>query len=312
MVTGRRRPGARPRSGRQRRYAADVRPPIDRRTFLKLSTASAAGVLVGSLGCAGSGSSRPVVSTAGAGRYLYFEGEDAVLELRPWQHRLVITRQSGETVTVGGLGSGPGQLNAPAALAVGPDGLVYVADRGNHRVQVFTLDGALVRSFGSYGTEGGQLSYPAGVGFDGAGRLLVSDTRNHRIAVHDAAGALQGYLTSGSGGVALQGPLAIASGPRKTVHVVDAGNARVQVYGVDLSPLHTYGRYGTDGGRMILPQALAVAEDGMAYVGDVTSPSILAFDGDGIFRERLRLEAAPVHLALAPDGSLVVTGCSPV
>jgi hypothetical protein len=32
-------------------------------------------------------------------------------------------------------GGGPGQFRAPAGLAAGEDGLVYVADRGNCRVQ---------------------------------------------------------------------------------------------------------------------------------------------------------------------------------
>lgn len=285
---------------------------IERRTFLKLSSASAAGVLVGSLGCAGSGAARPVVSTSGAGRFLYFDADDAILELRPWQHRLLVTRSSGKTTVIGGVGSGAGQLNAPAALAVGSDGLVYVADRGNHRVQVFTLGGSLVRSFGSYGAGDGELSYPAGIGFDAAGRVLVSDTRNHRIAVYHPSGTLQGYAVQGSGGVSLQGPLTVAPGAGNTIHVVDAGNARVQVFDLDLSPLFTYGGYGVGGGRMVLPEALAIDGEGTAYVGDVTASSLLAFDRDGIFRERLALEGAPAHLAIAPDGTLYVTGCSPV
>jgi DNA-binding beta-propeller fold protein YncE len=289
-----------------------VQRTLERRTFLKLSTATAAGVLIGSIGCAGSRSARPVVSTSGAGRFLYFDGDDTVLELRPWQHRLFITRASGEQAVIGGLGSGAGQLNAPAALAVGPDRLVYVADRGNHRIQVFKPGGSLVRSFGAYGTGDGELSYPAGIGFDPAGRLLVSDTRNQRLALYEPGGTLLGYVTEGSAGTALQAPLGMARGPDDTVHVLDAGNARVQVYDRDLSPLFTYGRWGTSGGsRMVLPQSLAISDPGTAYVGDVTSPAILEFDRDGVFRDRLPLEVAPAHLAVAPDGSLYVTGCAP-
>ncbi len=44
------------------------------------------------------------------------------------------------------------------ALAVGPDGRVYVADGANHRVQVFEPDGTFVRQFGTYGTAEGQFS----------------------------------------------------------------------------------------------------------------------------------------------------------
>jgi hypothetical protein len=62
----------------------------------------------------------------------------------------------------GGLGSGPGQLDTPTDIAVvridatGVDGaavdaaLLVVADRGNHRLQVFELDGAFVREIGGH------------------------------------------------------------------------------------------------------------------------------------------------------------------
>jgi DNA-binding beta-propeller fold protein YncE len=36
----------------------------------------------------------------------------------------------------GGEGSLPGQFRLPEAVAVGPAGEVYVADRGNNRIQV--------------------------------------------------------------------------------------------------------------------------------------------------------------------------------
>jgi DNA-binding beta-propeller fold protein YncE len=34
-------------------------------------------------------------------------------------------------------GAGPGEFNGPSGLAVDAAGRVYVADRGNHRVQMF-------------------------------------------------------------------------------------------------------------------------------------------------------------------------------
>ena len=46
-------------------------------------------------------------------------------------------------------GPEPGQFARIRALALGPDGLLYVADACNHRIQVFTRDGQLVRHFGS-------------------------------------------------------------------------------------------------------------------------------------------------------------------
>ena len=53
-------------------------------------------------------------------------------------------------------GTGPGQFNIPHNLCCDPDGWIYVADRENHRVQVF--DGQ-----GNYETEWHNLHRPCGM-----------------------------------------------------------------------------------------------------------------------------------------------------
>src|SRR6186997_2149542 len=47
----------------------------------------------------------------------------------------------------GSLGSGPGQFDTPHGIAVGPKDEVFVADRGNRRVQVFDPSGKFLRQF---------------------------------------------------------------------------------------------------------------------------------------------------------------------
>ena len=45
----------------------------------------------------------------------------------------------------GGPGDGPGQLNTPHSIATDAQNRIYVADRGNRRVQVFDANGGLLR-----------------------------------------------------------------------------------------------------------------------------------------------------------------------
>src|ERR1700752_4714696 len=45
----------------------------------------------------------------------------------------------------GDRGTGPGQFNTPHSIATDAKGNVYVADRGNHRIQVFDNDGNFLR-----------------------------------------------------------------------------------------------------------------------------------------------------------------------
>ena len=47
----------------------------------------------------------------------------------------------------GSLGSGPGQFDTPHGIAVSPQDEIYVADRGNRRIQVFDPDGTYLREF---------------------------------------------------------------------------------------------------------------------------------------------------------------------
>lgn len=71
----------------------------------------------------------------------------------------------------GGLGSGAGQLNCPHGLILddrGPDPFLMVADRGNHRIQTFTLSGKHI-SF----IEGTNL--PCYFEFNKAGETVVPD-----------------------------------------------------------------------------------------------------------------------------------------
>ena len=74
----------------------------------------------------------------------------------------------------------------PAGLAVDSDDNIYVTDRGNDRIQIFTSDGTFITAIGSPGSEDGQFNRPEGVGVDpysNTGLVYVADTGNSRIQV---------------------------------------------------------------------------------------------------------------------------------
>jgi predicted membrane-bound mannosyltransferase len=75
----------------------------------------------------------------------------------------------------GSQGSGTGQLERPRAVATGNDGQIYVADTGNHRVQVFAPSGELLFGFGSFGADVGQFNEPWGIVVD-ENAIYVADT----------------------------------------------------------------------------------------------------------------------------------------
>ena len=66
-------------------------------------------------------------------------------------------------------GTGDGEFNRPAGVALAPNGNVYVADSRNDRVQYFTATGSFLGKWGSTGKGNGQFDYPTDVAFRGAG-----------------------------------------------------------------------------------------------------------------------------------------------
>jgi hypothetical protein len=86
-------------------------------------------------------------------------------------------------------GSGDGEFNPPQGITVlGSSGEVAVADRMNHRVQIFDSAGNYKRQFGTLGKEAdGQLYFPSGLASDAHGNLLVVDYTN-RLQVFDPEG----------------------------------------------------------------------------------------------------------------------------
>jgi tripartite motif-containing protein 71 len=51
---------------------------------------------------------------------------------------------------------------------------LYVSDGNNHRIQVFDLDGKLLRTWGSFGLGAKEMNGPSGLDFDDQGNLLVA------------------------------------------------------------------------------------------------------------------------------------------
>src|SRR6266850_235598 len=71
----------------------------------------------------------------------------------------------------GGNGSGPGQFDMPHALAMDSRGRLFVADRGNNRIQIFDQEGNLLSIWPQFGR-------PSGVSIDQRDVLYVTDSES--------------------------------------------------------------------------------------------------------------------------------------
>jgi DNA-binding beta-propeller fold protein YncE len=107
-------------------------------------------------------------------------------------HRVrVFDVETGEHLSdIGTRGEEPGQFNLPRDIEVGPDGMLYIVDGGNFRVQVLTTDGSHIRDIGRLGRMYGQFARPKGVGIDPAGNIYVSDSAHGNFQIFDPQGQL--------------------------------------------------------------------------------------------------------------------------
>ena len=180
---------------------------------------------------------------------------------------------------------GEGVLRFPQAVAVGPDGLIYVADQGSHVVQVFDPSGAFVREVGVAGTRPGELGAVGAIAVAPDNTLLVADSAN-RIARFDASGALihawgrsgtgVGEFHFGAGGgndAGAGGGLAVSG---QYVYVADTGNDRIQRFTIDGG----HGAVIVPPGKLDKPQGLAVRGTRLA-VADDRHHRIVVFDTGG-------------------------------
>ena len=151
------------------------------------------------------------------------------------------------------------QLNLPQAVAVAPDGSVYISDSANSRIRRVSPDGVIETVAGSgpgsgeggagFGGDGGAAQkaklFSAGdLEFNPLGQLYVSDSGNNRVRLI-AHGAIMTVAGSGEAG------------------------------------------FGGDGGRAVAaklntPQKLAVAPDGSIYVADRANRRVRKIDPQGV------------------------------
>lgn len=131
-------------------------------------------------------------------------------------------------------GDGPLQFSRPQSLAVDDEGLLWIADSCNHRIQIVDWREDRPRSvgiLGGLGTEPGQLQFPYGMTLLSKNRLLVSEFGNHRVQCWKRSGEpLSSWGSAGNLPGQLNQPWAVAVDSKERVYVVDSGNNRVQRY----------------------------------------------------------------------------------
>ena len=255
---------------------------------------------------------------SGAGQFLRPGGiavnaEGHVYVADTYNYRIQVFANDGRFLrSWGSKGTGPGQFHDPRALdgaGPGPDGIavdrngvVYVSDPWNHRVQVFTSDGRYLREWehlakpcGQFDTPAaialckrGYLNGPSGIAVDRNGSVLVvsggltSPLRGFFVQKFTAnEDFVRMWGTDGFGPGQFETPTGIAVDEDGNVYVADSGNNRVQKFSSTGRYIRQWGSMGD--GLLRGPTDVAVDPQGTVYVVDSRNRKVQKFSSTGAF-----------------------------
>jgi len=180
--------------------------------------------------------------------------------------------------------------SGPNDVAVDSSGNVYVADTGNHRIQIYNSSGSYVITLGNYGSGDYQFDAPYGVAVDRSGNIYVADRSNHRVQIYNSSRVY--VATIGVTGVPgtdnnhFDEPYGVAVDSSGNIYVADGENRRVQVFNssrVYVRTLGTTGEWGDDFDHFSQPRDVAVDAQGRVYVADAWNNRVQVFDSSGAY-----------------------------
>jgi len=210
-------------------------------------------------------------------------GPDGNLYIADLEPSIRVISPTGQPIRSWGTqGTGPGQLDfgdLRADIAIGADGLVYVLEGGNHRVQVFQPDGTFVRQFGSFGSGPGQFLDPMRLAVDASGDVTVVDDAAQTVTMFSPANTplwtiggsaetdpdLTGYHQGG------------AFDSQGRLWLTNAGNPRVVAIDRDGHKVDAFGEPGA-GPDQLGTFSVTFDTSDNAYVDDCSDTRLQVFD----------------------------------
>ncbi len=213
--------------------------------------------------------------------------------------RLVGFSSKGKYLTqFGQKGSDPGEFKSPLGLTIDSEGLLYVADSKNHRIQILDEAGGFLSELYISPDKYGCLADPTDIVLDkGKQRVIIVDNDNHRLLIYrwkyklsdqkpvvsdekkaetapeKEANAQAMELISEIGGVGYEEgnfryPYSACIDTAGNIYVTDVINTRVQVFNPQGEFIRSIGEWGIEKGQFFRPQSICIDRQGRVFVGE--------------------------------------------
>jgi DNA-binding beta-propeller fold protein YncE len=180
-------------------------------------------------------------------------------------------------------------FTSPTSVSVGPDDSVYVADQAAGRVVKLRPDGTVDPAFSQDGLQGARA-----VAVDPRGDFVyVVETATGRLdRLSAATGVATGLLVSG-----LVAPSGVAVDADGTIAVSEQGENKIAIFDGNGTPVARFGSTGADAGSLSGPAGLAFDPYGLIVVADTGNGRIQRFTENGSLVDALGGLGSPVAVA---------------
>jgi DNA-binding beta-propeller fold protein YncE len=200
--------------------------------------------------------------------------------------RVVVVDSEGvRKFSFGRKGTGEGEFARPLGIDISDGGKVFIADTGNHRIQVFDLKGNFLSMFPVKSSPGEKPSDPVDVLVSKLKNYLyISDNDNHKIKVYQQNGNFEfewGKFGESPGQFRYPGILAINE--YNEVFVVDVLNTRVQKFDPFGNFVSEIGSWGVLPGKLFRPKGVAVDKSNRVFISDSYMGYVQVFSDLGSF-----------------------------
>jgi tripartite motif-containing protein 71 len=201
----------------------------------------------------------------------------------------------------GAAGSGGGQFNHPAGIAVFK-GNVWVVDENNNRVEKFSETGEYRSSFGMSGSGNGQFSRPTSIAIAANGNIWVTDAGNNRLQQFNEKGEfLKAVGAYGTGNLQFSAPEGITIDQKGNLWIADTYNGRLQELNEKGEFIKVVSSKGSALGQLGEPTGLDIAPDGSVWVADWQNDRVSVFNEAGTFVRQFGVEGTGNGQFKRPD-----------
>jgi DNA-binding beta-propeller fold protein YncE len=200
---------------------------------------------------------------------------------------------------------------ALAGIALDESRQVWIFNRGEVPVQIYTATGKFVRSWGQ-----NDFREPHQIRFDRSGNVWLTDSGLHVVRKYTPEGKL--LLTLGVPGEAgedsthFNRPTDVAITTQGEIFVSDGyGNNRIVHFDKQGQFVKTWGGLGVAPGMFSLPHSIALDSRGRLYVADRNNARVQVFDQSGRCLDEWRNLLVPWHIVVSERDEIYVCGSSP-